>query len=326
MDLRFAMRHGLMPHLYRRAPELRPKLEERFQQNMRRTLLLTSELPRLLGALPPALVFKGPVLAQRVYGDVAAREYVDLDLLLRPADIPPAIATLERMGFVAALALEPWQLRAHLRSGCEYAMSDGRIHVELHWQFAPRQLGVVFDIEKLFSRATSVPVAGREIPALSPEDDLPMLVVHGAKHGWDKLSYATDVAALLGAGPLDWDHLRGEVLERRIRRGFCLALLLAEWCGAKLGDEARALAAADPAASPLAEQVKSNFQSGADLEEDLAARHRLIRALQDTSSERLAYLLRYALTPTFDDWNFLPLPEGTRWLYPAVRLARLARR
>ncbi len=323
-DLALAIRHGLAPQLYRRLPELRPRLEQRFQENLRRSLLLTSELSRLLDALPPALAFKGPVLAQRLYGDTAAREYCDLDLLLRPADIPPAIATLERMGFVAALALEPWQLRAHLRNGCEYAMSDGRIHVELHWQFAPRQLGVVFDIEKLFARATAVRLADHEIPALSPEDDLLMLVVHATKHGWNKLSYVLDIAALLRAVPLDWDYLRKETRDRRASRGLCTALLLAEWCGAKLPDEVRTLAGSDRGAEPLVEQLKRNFRDGVDLEEDLAARHRFLLASRDTSRERAAYLLRYALTPTLDDWNFVPLPPGARWLYPAVRLLRLA--
>lgn len=326
MDLSFATRHGLASQLYRRVPDLRPQLEERHQQNLRRTLLLTAELSRLLDALPPALAFKGPVLAQRAYGDVAGREYVDVDLLLRPADVLPAIAILRNMGFVAALALEPWQLRAHLRSGCEYAMSDGKIHVELHWQFAPRQLGTVFDIERLFARAATVRIGDRDVPALSPEDDLLMLTVHATKHGWSRLSHIADLVALLRACPMDWDYLKGEARDRRARVAFCLACALASWLGASIPDHVLSVAANDRDAKPLADQVKRNLESGVDLEQDLAARHRLIRASRDTVPQRLAYLLRYALTPTLDDWNFVALPDGVRWLYPSVRLLRLASR
>lgn len=311
--------------LYRRLPHLRPRLEERFQQNLRRTLQLTSELPRLLDALPPALAFKGPTLAQRLYGDVAAREYCDLDLLLRPTDIPAAIIELEKLGFTAALPLVPWQLRAHLRSGCEYAMSDGRIHVELHWQYAPRQFGNEFDLEQLFARTTQIRVGDRDIPALSPEDDLLMLTVHATKHGWNRLSYIADIAALLGVCPMDWDYVKGEALDRRTGLGFCIACMLADWCGAPLPDDVRSVAANDRETQPLVEEVKSNLENGVDLEVDRAARHRFIRASRDTSAERLAYMLRYALTPTLDDWNFKRLPEPARWLYPAVRLLRLAR-
>jgi len=323
-DLSFAIRQGLAPQLYRRLPQLRPRLEERFQQNLRRSLLLSSELPRLLDALPPAIAFKGPVLAQRLYGDFAAREYCDLDLLLRPDDIPAAIATLGKMGFTAALPLEPWQLQAHLRSGCEYAMSDGRIHVELHWQYVPRQFGNEFDLEQLFVRAAKVPIGDREIPALSPEDDLLMLTVHATKHGWNKLAYVADIAALLRACPMDWDYVKGEALDRRTGLGFCIACMLADWCGAPLPEDVRSVAANDRETKPLVEVVKRNFENGADLDEDLAARHRFIRASRDTSAERLAYLLRYALIPTLDDWNYVRLPRGLRWLYPAARLVRLA--
>lgn len=320
------MRHGLAPQIYRRLPHLRPRLEERFQQNLRRSLLLASELPRLLDVLPPALPFKGPVLAQRLYGDIAGREYCDLDLLLRPADIPAAIAALQELTFAPALPLEPWQLQAQLRSGCEYAMSDGRIHVELHWQYAPRQLGTVVGIGQLFRRATTVRLGDRDIPALSPEDDLLMLVMHGSKHGWCKLSYVADIAALLRACPMDWDYVTGEALDRRTGLGFCIACMLADWCGAPLPDDVRSVAANDRETNPLVEEVKRNLANGADLEADLAARHRFVRASRDTAPQRLAYILRYAFTPTLDDWNYCRLPAGLRWLYPAVRLVRLVRK
>ena len=323
-DLAFALQHGLGPLLYQRHPDLRPQLEPRFQENLKRCLLLTAELARLLDVLPPAISFKGPVLAQRLYGDIAAREYCDLDLLLRPRDIPPAISALEKLGFTAALPLEPWQLQRQLRSGCEYAMSNGPLHAELHWQFAPRQFGALFDIEKLFARSSSVRLGDRDIPALSREDDFLMLVVHGTKHGWARFSWLADLAALLRVGKLDWGHVRSESRRMRMARMVRIALVLARRMGAMVPDELEREIVEDLEAQALAGEVRGHISKIAEPGREQQAEHRLITASLDSPADRFAYAARYAVTPTLDDWRYLRLPAGLRWLYPAVRLLRLA--
>ncbi len=318
------MQQGLGERIYLRVSGLRPLLEDRFQKNLRRSLLLTAELGRILDALPAALVFKGPALAQRLFGDIAAREYCDLDLILRAADIPAAISALEQLGFGAVLPLESWQLRAQLHSGCEYVMSDGRIHVELHWQVAPRQFGAPFDIERLFARATRVRIADRNVPTLSPEDDLLALVVHGTKHAWSKLSWIADVAALLEDSDLDWDAVLSEAYRMGIRRMLRIGSALAEWLGGGLPPDIRNYLEADPQARAAAQEVRTAIMNGLDLESMQTSRHRFILASRDSLPDRLAYLGRNLFTPTLDDWRYVALPRGARWLYPAVRLFRLA--
>ncbi len=323
-DLAFAVNHGLAPQLYRNVPDLRPALEDRYQQNLRRSLLLTSELGRWLELLPPAIVFKGPVLAQRLYGDVAAREYCDLDLLLCPADIPAAITTLERSGFIAALPLRSWQLQCHLRDGCEYALSNGQLHLELHWQFAPRQFGARFEIEKLFARSCRVRLGDRPVPALSPEDDFLMLVVHGTKHAWARLCWLADLAALLRVSRLDWDYVRSESKRMRIRRMVRIALVLSGWMGAAVPSDMQSEIKEDSEAAAVAQQVRDHVAKLSEPGREDRTEHRLITATLDSPADRLAYAARYAVTPTLDDWRYLRLPHGARWLYPAVRLLRLA--
>lgn len=264
------------------------------------------------------------MLAQRLYGDVIGREYCDLDLLLRPADIPTAITSLERMGFTAALPLRPWQLQYQLRNGCEYAMSNVRSHVELHWQFAPRQMGVIFDLDQLFRRATTVRAGDRDFPALSPEDEFLMLVVHGTKHGWSKLAWIADLAELLRSAPLGWQYIRTESRRLHIRRMVRISCALAEWLGTPPSEDIRGEVAKDAQAQALARKVENAFSTGIDLDSMRAARHQFILAAKDSRADRMLYVLRHLFTPTLDDWDFVSLPAGTRWLYPAVRLLRLA--
>ena len=67
---------------------------------------LAEELGRLLarfrGDGVEVLAYKGPALAFQVYGDVRARAYRDLDLIVRPDDFDRARAVLLAAGYQAA--------------------------------------------------------------------------------------------------------------------------------------------------------------------------------------------------------------------------------
>ena len=77
-------------------------LRTRYRDNARKTLWFTRELFRILGHLESAgiktLAYKGPVLAKTLYGDVTERQYSDLDILIRPEDVPRAKAALLALG------------------------------------------------------------------------------------------------------------------------------------------------------------------------------------------------------------------------------------
>ena len=94
--LRMARGHGVMPLLYRTLNSTcsdavpKPTLEElreHFYANAGRNLFLTKELLKIVQFLKahgiPSIPYKGPVLAASVYGNLAFREFGDLDLLVR---------------------------------------------------------------------------------------------------------------------------------------------------------------------------------------------------------------------------------------------------
>ncbi len=72
-----------------------------------RNFELTKELLEILSLLEKsdvdALAFKGPVLAQQLYGDLALREFGDLDILVSPSDAWTVIELLSAQGLRAAL-------------------------------------------------------------------------------------------------------------------------------------------------------------------------------------------------------------------------------
>src|SRR5437899_2597076 len=95
-----ARQHGVTTLVYRDLREL-PKesvpagalseLRARVEQNRVRNLEQSAELLRVLERLQDAGIeavpYKGPVLASEVYGDVALREFVDLDILVEPRHV-----------------------------------------------------------------------------------------------------------------------------------------------------------------------------------------------------------------------------------------------
>jgi hypothetical protein len=70
-------------------------------------------------------------------------------------------------------------------------------------------------------------IDGREVHALSLEDELVLNCIHGAKHFWERLTWVADVAALAVRHPeIDWKKARGWAkgvgAERMLRVGLQL--------------------------------------------------------------------------------------------------------
>ena len=95
--LQLAGHHAVIPQLYQRLsasnviPQALPLLQQHYEANARQTLWLTRELLRILSHLQrnsiETLPYKGPVLAEILYGNVALRQFSDLDLLIHEADL-----------------------------------------------------------------------------------------------------------------------------------------------------------------------------------------------------------------------------------------------
>ena len=107
-----AQAHGVMPllytHLKATCPDIVPpaileRLRETFNANARKNMILTAELLRLLQCFRTqnltVLAFKGPILAHLAYGNLALRQFIDLDLLIPEAEYSRASHLLNEQGF-----------------------------------------------------------------------------------------------------------------------------------------------------------------------------------------------------------------------------------
>src|SRR6185369_5169742 len=98
-------------------------LERRFATNAQRSLRLTRELARIMACLEnhsvDAIPYKGPALAQAIYGDVAMRQFSDLDILIRVSDFDRATEAVQELGYEPSTKLRAPVERAWLKTGYE---------------------------------------------------------------------------------------------------------------------------------------------------------------------------------------------------------------
>lgn len=227
-------RHRLLPlvtfQLNAIAPESVPAASmqamREYQQGITgENLSLAGELIKLLRLFEqselPVIPLKGPVLAQLVYKGLALREYFDLDVLVRPADLERVKALLIDNGYYRRRA-QTDEERAHLQPNCynlSYRTPDGKADLEIHWALADDYFTGISDSERFWCCAHSVSFMQQSVLVPSNEDLLLYLCGHGYRHRWTQLSWVGDVAEVIGAAPnLDWDSVFEQMRVRWIRR------------------------------------------------------------------------------------------------------------
>ena len=200
-------------------------------------LHLASELTRLTNLMDEngiiSLPFKGPVLATEMYGDLARRQFSDLDILVLKKDFQRVKDLLLRNGLVPlvgrTLAQEAAYLNAQRRYNYKLISTDGRVRVELHWKFTSKYNSFSVDYDQLFRRLIRISFGGHKVHHLQPEDLLLILSQHGSKHFWTRLLWVVDIVEVLRRHPeINWQKTITRAESMGIRRMLFLALHLAE--------------------------------------------------------------------------------------------------
>jgi hypothetical protein len=336
-----ALWHGVMPLLYRSVHTIGTdtvplavveRLQDYCAVNVRRNLFLTGELLKLLHLLEaqgiPALPYKGPVLAAAVYGNLALRQFGDLDILVPRQAVLHARALLLDQGYQSPIPMTRAQEAAHLRSWYNFHLvrRDMGLLVELHWGITPRMGAFPLDFAALWHRRQYVAIAGTTVAHFHPVDVLLLLCVHGAKDGWRRLIWLCDIAELLRVHPeLEWAQVLEQARALRSTRRLWLGLGLAqELLGTALPTAVVHRMHADPVLPSLVAQVQAGlFRVTAS-----RRNHAFALRVRECWQDRVGYFLYYAyqkMTPNAKDRAFLPVPAGLSFLSYLCRPVRVGR-
>jgi hypothetical protein len=336
--LRLAKHHRVVPQIYRHLAELAPsyeldELRRAYEENVRKSLLLTGELIRILGHLESrgvdGLPYKGPVLAEVLYGDVTQRQFADLDILVRANQVPKAKAALAELGYRPHIELSEREEQAYFASGYEYSFDGplGSNLLEVQWRITPRFYSVDFEVTGFFERSDQVKLAGQVCRTLRADDLFLVLCVHAAKHAWGHISLLCDIAQLVKRQPLDWDTVTRDASRLGIVRIVGITLLLVHrLLGAPIPAAALAAIASDRQAENLADEIRSAILSSHDCNPESPAYFRLMTRVRERAQDRARFLWRLLFTPSLGEWSTVTLPNELFGLYRIVRLFRLVKR
>lgn len=278
-----------------------------------------------------ALPFKGPVLGGLAYGDPSLRRAGDLDILVQRADLDTTCRYLRALGFAEATELElgrpvtASEDRAYRRFQCEYQfIHQGRgLVVEPHWAFARPALAIDLDHDGFWNRLRLVVVGDRPVWTLSAEDTFLAVGIHAAKHGWARLQWLCDTAALLiRDGDLDVEVALARGRAAGVERILLIGIRLAEVVlGLTPPPAARRRLEADPTARAYAADTAARLF----LPETTLGTpgHRLPLRLRERWRDRARSLLRSLVTPQLHHLPLLPRPDLT---FPLLLPAELLHR
>jgi hypothetical protein len=324
---------NLAPHANWIPPKTLDQLRTAYAANMQKALVLSRELIRVLdrlGTLGIELIpYKGIVLSETYYGDIAMRQVGDLDLFVRRRDLIRTRVALRELGYAPRIEIPAASEADYIAAGYEYSFDGplGKASLELQWALQPRYCAIDYDMDGLFTRAAEITLGGCSIKTLSPEDLLLVLSLHAAKHVWGRLIWLRDIAQILERGNLDFASLLSHARELGIVRMLHVTLLLVNrFLETPIPKEFDSAIRSGPAAHALAEEVAPSIVSGISWEEHKMDYFRLMMRLRERPGDRLRFLTRLAFTPGPGEWQTLKLPRVLSPLYRAVRMMRLAAR
>jgi hypothetical protein len=339
--LHLADQHGISSLLYQNLARLAglvpsavlASLRQGYETNIHKSLFLARELICILDCLDglgiKAIPYKGVVLSEVYYGDMALRRSGDMDLFVRKQDVGRIKNAVRELGYVPRVHISEAAEQAYIESGyeCTFDSSAGKNLLELQWALQPRFYAVDFDMEGVFHRAVAVTVAGRTMKTPCAEDLVLILSMHAAKHVWGRLIWVCDIVQILKRENLDWEWVQAQARELGIERILHITLLLTKHLLATpVPAPIEHEILADRGAQAFADEIAVTVADGVTYEEQQVSYFRLMMRLRERPADRWRFLTRLTFTPGPGEWEVIRLPKALFPLYRVVRLARLASR
>ena len=226
--------------------EIRAFLQQDYYHAAAKNLMIGRQIQTAIDALTeagiPVILMKGPALARTVYPDPALRLSSDIDLLVKPKDIPRAERVLEGLGY-SCLARNFENLRNEDHHDIFIPPGKG-LPIELHWS--------IDNTFRMFPEGWLEEVFSRRIPVCSPDfssetfghaDNLLYLVFHNIfQHHLLRLDWIFDMSLIMRQIqlPEDWPPIAEQSVQNHTRIPLEMALDATRfWTGYELPEGAR---------------------------------------------------------------------------------------
>lgn len=310
------------------------KLEHEYTTNSMRSLLITGKLVSILKLLKdnniPAIPFKGPVLAEMAYGDLALRQFGDLDILVNKENALNAIKIFEDHGLRLDINLNKKQLSAYAakKNSIGLISSISGLAVDLHWEMSGSYTYYTLLLDSIKNNFVHVTIAGKKVLQPCTEDLLVYLCLNGARDCWQDMESLSSIAGLIQSHDgLDWIKVRHLSERMRCQRILHLGLfLVCDLFDVILPEDIMKLVKKDSALPRLALMVynnlfsKYNGSSEFEINPKFSIFHFRVR---DRWSEKIRYGKHLVFDATAQEWKRFPVPAKLSFIHSILRPARL---
>jgi hypothetical protein len=336
--LRLAEQHGVRPILFRNLKSIcwdvvpkgtKLELDRFFKINLQNNMLFTGALLRLINSFQkhdiPVAAFKGPIIAEAIYGDLSFREFYDVDVIVQKANVCKAEHILTAFGYEADFPDRDFR-SAFLSYQGQYPFRnrDTGISIDLHWQLSSKGQAFSIDSAGIWARLEQLTIVGHKLPTLARDDLALYLAAHGTKEGWRRLIWVCDFAQLLHKSQsTDWPAVFDRARQSHSSRPLLLAIFLASTLlDAPAPKELVDKAHNNSAVRSLAEKARLRMLRAApqgELREFLANLN-----THDRLTSRFWPVATLLTTRTVGDYQAMPLPKPLWFIYYLTRPFRLA--
>jgi hypothetical protein len=338
-----AVGQGMLGHLHRQVAGLQPdgagavlknRLAELHRLSAERNLRQTAYLLRLLDCLRAAGVeampFKGPTWAERLYGDITLRSWVDLDLLVPREQVATVRRVLLEGGFTDNCPFNERVLRQGRRGWGEIAMNNvgHDIQVDLHWEIRVGFSRRFLEPDRLVARGSRLLLLGREVVTPCAADLLIMSCLHGTRHRWDRVEELLGVAVQVRDVPPDhWVGILTAAQAAGCTRRVVIGVShVCRVFGLPIPAGVREVVGRDRLAGALLRLLGSDTVDHQFAKESRGQLVKLgwVFATEDSMAAAVWHGAVRFFRPGPGDWGSLALPGWARWLYYLTRPLRLA--
>lgn len=170
--------------------------------NLKKVKLFLNITDRLRSNRIRFVCLKGPLLSYRIYGDPTVRLSSDLDLLIKQEDFVQALTLMQEDGYIFTEDFK-WPAEKFkqelIMNACQHlSLFNNKLkyRVELHWTLTNSVPISQKDFRELIdSNLETITYAERSFAVMNKEMELLYLMIHGSKHGWNRLKWLIDISA-----------------------------------------------------------------------------------------------------------------------------------
>lgn len=315
--------------------EIKKTLNREFQEHTRHNMFLTRKLIDIIGFFNsndiPILSFKGPLLANHAYGNLALRQFGDLDILLPPKYLEAGIKLLMTNGYTPTSSLS-WLYKTNWnmsrKKDVGFISDDKNVLLELHWKLSGSHFAVPFEMSRLWQELETVDLAGIKVNTLSFNDLLIYLCLHGAKHSWERFGWICDINELIRSEKdINWELVNSEAkrlgCENTLALGLCL---LNEFFDLEVPTPILQKIENDSTFREIVADIRARLFAPEMISVEMGDRYLYQLKLKEKFWDRwklhlhyIFWYLKIIFTPNTVDKNLFQLP---RWLAPLYLIMR----